>query len=128
MTRDNGFNFGGGSTIDTTFVLFFLSLELGRSTDVFAFDTFLMAITTVMFAVLPYFLPSTAEPPAFSRWIAGRAIIAMFGLFLGVGFQRAIGTVLPETMSFLPMTCLIVAAMASCYFQFYGMMKLRLVK
>lgn len=128
MTRENELNFGGSSTIDTTFVLFFLSLELGRSTSLFAVDTVLMGITGLIIAVLPYFLPSTTERPAFSLWIAGRGTIALFGLLLGVGFQRAVGSVLPETLSFLPMTCLIVAAMASCYFQFYGMMKLRLVK
>ncbi len=128
MTRDNEMNFGGSCSIDTTFVLFFLAIELGRSADFFAFDTLLMAITTLMFAVLPYFVPSTVEPPAFGQWLVGRGVIALFGVFLGVGFQKAIGTILPDTLSLLPMTCLIVAAIASCYFQFYGLMKLRLAK
>lgn len=120
MTRDNKFNFGGGFAIDTAFVLFFLALELGRSASFFSFDTLLMSITMLMLLVLPYFLPSDAEPPAFNRWLTGRSVVAVVGLFLG--------TMLPASLEFLPMTFLIIAAMVSCYVQFYSLFKLRLAK
>jgi hypothetical protein len=128
MTRNNGINFGGSFSIDTTFVLFFLALELGRSTDFFAFDTLLMSITTLMVLVLPYFLPSESEPPSFGTWLGGRGIIAAFGVLLGLAFQKSVGVLVPEAFKFVPMTGLIIAAMISCYVQFYGLMKLRPVK
>lgn len=120
MTRDNKFKFGSGFAIDTTIVLFFLALELGRSASFFALDTLLMSITMLMLLVLPYFLPSDAEPPVFSRWIAVRSVVAIFGL--------SIGAVLPASLEFMPMTFLILAAMVSCYVQFYSLFKLRLAK
>ena len=120
MTRENKFNFGGSFAIDTTFVLFFLALELGRSASFFAFDTLLMSITLLMLLVLPYFLPSDTEPPAFNRWLTGRSVVAVVGLFLGA--------MLPASLEFLPMTFLIIAAMVSCYVQFYSLFKLRLAK
>jgi hypothetical protein len=43
-------------------------------------------------------------------------------------FRQALGTVLPETLSSLPMTLLIVTAMISCYAQFYSFFKFRLAK
>ncbi|MBK7934320.1 MAG: hypothetical protein IPK01_12700 [Acidobacteria bacterium] len=120
MTRDNKINFGGSFAIDTTFVLFFLTLELGRSASVFGFDTLLLSITTMMMLVLPYFLPSGAEPPAFAPWLAFRGLIAAVGVGLGV--------MLPLSLGFMPMTFLIIAAMISCYVQFYSLFKLRLAK
>lgn len=120
MIRDNKIKFGSSFAIDTTFVLFFLTLELGRSASFFAFDTLLMSLTMLMLLVLPYFLPSDSEPPAFSRWVAVRSVVAVFGLSLGA--------VLPSSFEFLPMTFLIVAAMVSCYVQFYSLFKLRLAK
>ena len=120
MTRDNKINFGGSFAIDTTFVLFFLTLELGRSATSFGFDTLLLSITTLMILVLPYFLPSDAEPPAFAPWLAFRGLIGLVGVGLGV--------MLPASLGFMPMTFLIIAATVSCYVQFYSLFKLRLAK
>lgn len=120
MTRENRINFGGSFAIDTTFVLFFLTLELGRSSTAFGFDTLLLSITTLMMLVLPYFLPSDAEPPAFAPWLALRGLIALIGVGLGV--------MLPSSLGFIPMTFLIITAMISCYVQFYSLFKLRLAK
>ena len=128
MTRNNGTNSGVGFLIDTTFVLFFLALELGRSADIFAFDTLLMSITLLMVLVLPYILPSEVEPPSFAGWLGGRSVIAAFGILLGFVFRQSMGVLLPETLKFVPMTGLVIAAMISCYIQFYGLMKLRLAK
>ena len=128
MTRINGLNIGRSFSIDTTFVLFFLAMEFGQSTQVFAFDTLLMSITMLMVLVLPYFLPSDAEPPAFTLWLAGRSAITVVGITAGLAFRQSIGVLVPETLKMLPMTMLIISAMTSCYIQFYGLLKLRLVK
>ena len=61
-------------------------------------------------------------------WILGRSAITVFAVLLGVLFKQSVGVFLPETFRFLPMTLLIVAAMLSCYIQFYGFLKLRFVK
>ena len=64
-----------GFAIDTTFVLFFLAVELGRSFSFQALDSVLTAITLLALLVLPYFLPS-GEKPGFANWLLGRAFIA----------------------------------------------------
>ena len=128
MTRDNGSNAGTIFSIDTTFVLFFMALEFGQSAQIFAFDTLLTSITMLMILVLPYFLPSEAEPPSFSRWLAGRIVIMAVGLAARLAFHQNINVLLPKTLKFVPITLLIVSAMTSCYIQFYGLLKLRLAK
>lgn len=120
--------FAGMAGIDTTFVLFFLALEYGRAVQMFSMDGALMAITMVMVLVLPYFLPSQYEMPSIGNWLIGRGAIAVLGLVLGLAFRQSIGVVVPDTLRYMPMTFLILASMVSCYIQFYGLMKLRLVK
>ena len=132
MTRyaDAGTETAGnkGFAVETTFVLFFLAIELGQSFSLFALDSLLLAATLLMIAVLPYFLYSSEEKPRFGNWLFGRILIAGFALLLGVAFKQTLGVVLPETFRFLPMTLLIATAMISCYIQFYGFLKLRPVK
>lgn len=113
--------------IDTTFVLFFLAVEFGQTLGSFAFDTVLLAVTLIMMLILPYFLPSE-EKPSFGNWVLGRTFIALFAVILGIMFRQTLGTVLPETFRFIPMTLLIVTAMLSCYIQYYGLLKIRLAK
>ena len=113
--------------IETTFVLFFLAVEFGRSFSGLTLDGVFLALTLLMVAVLPYFLPSN-EKPGFGSWILGRSSIAVFAILLGVLFKQSLGVVLPDTFRFLPMTLLIVTAMLSCYIQFYSFLKLRLAK
>lgn len=117
-----------GFAVETTFVLFFLAIELGQSFSFYALDSLLLAATLLMMLVLPYFLYSNEEKPRFSNWLFGRSLIAGFALLLGVAFKQTLGVVLPETFRFLPMTMLIATAMISCYIQFYGFLKLRPVK
>jgi len=114
-------------TIDTTFVLFFLAIEFGQTLTSFGLDTIFLALTLGSIAVLPYFLPMNNKPK-FGSWLVGRGLITGLAVLLGVAFKQSLGVVLPETFRFLPMTLLIVTAMASCYFQFYGFLKLRFVK
>lgn len=118
---------GKSFAIDTTFVLFFLAVEFGQSLGSFAFDSVLLSITLLMMLILPYFLPSE-EKPSFGNWVLGRTFIALFATILGIIFRQTLGTVLPETFRFIPMTLLIVTAMLSCYIQYYGLLKIRLAK
>ena len=115
-----GFGIYGMTGIDTAFVLFFLALEYGRGMRIFSLDAILMAVTMAMVLVLPYFLPSRYERPTIGNWLARRGALMMAGILLGV--------TLPESARFMPMIFLILASMASCYIQFYGMMRLRLAK
>lgn len=116
-----------GFVVETTFVLFFLAVEFGRTLTRVSFDNFLMAFTLLMVIVLPYFL-SNDEKPGFGSWVFGRTLIAGFAILLGALFNQTLGVVLPEAFKFLPLTLLIVTAMLSCYIQFYGFLRLRLAK
>jgi len=114
-------------SVDTSFVLFFLAVEFGRTFFSLSLDNIFIFFTLLMVAVLPYFLLSE-EKPNFLNWLLGRSVIAGFAILLGVMFKQSLGVVLPETFRFLPMTLLIVTAMLCCYIQFYSFFKLRLAK
>jgi hypothetical protein len=114
--------------IDTTFVLFFLAVDFGQSVFSFGLDGLFSGLTLLMLIVVPYFLHSDSEKPAFGNWLLGRILIAFFAVGLGMMFKQTLGVVLPETFRFLPMTLLIASAMISCYIQFYGIMKFRLAR
>lgn len=116
-----------GFAVDTSFVLFFLAVEFGRTFFSLSLDNIFMFATLLTVAVLPYFLASD-EKPNFLHWVFGRSLIAGFAILLGAMFNQTLGIVLPETFRYLPMTLLIVTAMFSCYVQFYGFFKLRLAK
>jgi hypothetical protein len=115
------------SIVDTTFVLFFLALEFGRTFFALTLDNIFLFVTLLTIVALPYFLLSGAKPQ-FSGWFFGRTLIAAFGMLMGMIFQKSFGVILPETFKFLPMTFLIVTAMLSCYIQFYSFLRLRLAK
>lgn len=117
-----------GFTMDTTFVLFFLGVELGQSESFLGLDTMFIGLTLGVVMALPYFLNDSDNKPLFGEWILGRGLIAVFAVVLGVMFRQALGTVLPETLGSLPMTLLIITAMISCYVQFYSFFKFRLAK
>lgn len=118
--QKTGLGFWGQSGIDTAIVLLFLGVEYGRSMQILSADALLMACTMAMVLVLPYFLPSRFEKPTFALWLARRVAVMMTGILLGLA--------LPASVSFMPMTLLILASMASCYIQFYGLMRLHLAK
>ncbi len=112
-------------SIDTTFVLFFLAIDLGQNLSVVAFDTIFLGITLLAVVVLPYFIQSD-EKPEFGNWLLGRGLIVTFAIMLGLMFRQTLGVVLPESFRYLPFTLLIVTAMLSCYIQFYSFFRLRL--
>ena len=114
--------------IDTTFVLFFLAVDLGQSILNYNFGTALSLMTLLMLIVLPYFLYERSVKPQFGSWAVGRAAIALFAMIFGVAYGQAIGSVLPDSFRTVPFTLLIVAAMISCYMQFYDIIKVRLAK
>jgi hypothetical protein len=114
--------------LDTTFVLFFLSMDLGQSLLAFGFDSALSGITLGLLVVLPYYLPYSGEKPEFKGWILGRVLILIFALSMGIMFNQALGVVLPASLGYLPMTLLIVAAFISCMIQLYGIMRFRLAR
>lgn len=119
---------GGAFAVDTTFVLFFLAVEFGRTLFVPAFDTALMAISIAAVMILPFYLIPEDDRPHFRKWVLGRGIIASFATALGIAFSQSLGVLVPELFRFLPMTLLIVTAFASCCMQFYGFSRFRLAR
>lgn len=116
------------SVADTTFVLFFLGLEIGRTIQNLTFDAFLLFVTMLMVLVLPFYLLSCDDRPDMAKWLTGRGFIAALGISIGAVLSRAYGSLLPEAFRFLPLTLLIMAAMTSCFVQFYALMRLRPAK
>ncbi len=114
--------------IDTTFVLFFLAVDIGMSVLAADFGTLLAVATLAMFVVFPYLLPFNGERPAFGGWVTGRLAIAGVALVAGILFSQGVGTIFPEVFKFLPLTLLMVAAIVSCSVQFYGIMRFRLAR
>lgn len=113
---------------DTTFVLFFLAVEYGRNLQLFSIDGAVMGTTMMMVMVLPYFLPTSSARSRFGYWVAGRTVITLFGMLFGLVLGYSTGSVLPDGVAYLPLMLLILAALVSCYIQFYSLLKLRPVK
>ena len=120
--------FSRSLSIDTTFVLFFLGLESGRTLAYLTLDSVLIFVTMAVVMTLPYYLLSCESRPSFARWLVGRSIVGALAITIGAVLAPLYGTLLPESFRFVPLTLLILAAMTSCFFQFYGLMRLRLVK
>lgn len=114
--------------LDTTFVLFFLALDMGQGWLTLGLDGILAATTLAGFIALPYVLPFSNNKPAFGEWILGRTVVAAAGVTLGLMLNQSIGVLLPEAVRFVPMSLLIVAAIICCYVRIYGIMKNRLAR
>jgi hypothetical protein len=115
-------------TLDTTFVLFFLAMDLGLSAISWDLTSALSLATLGVFLLVPYFLPFSGVNRNFGRWLAGRIIVAVTGGCLGLMFGQAVGVLFPEAFRFVPMTLLIVAAIICCNVQIYGILKNRLAR
>src|SRR5688572_28801893 len=89
-------------SVDTSFVLFFLAVDVGQSVLAFRVDTAVSALTLLLLLVLPYFMPTESQRPDFSTWLVGRALLMGFAIGLGMMFQQAVGGVLPEMFRYLP--------------------------
>lgn len=115
-------------TLDTTFVLFFLAMEMAQTSFRLGIESTLSVVTLIAFVVLPYFLPLMGEKIEFARWITGRILVAGMGVVFGLVLSQATGTLLPDTFRFVPMSLLIVAAIICCNIQIYGILKNRLAR
>jgi hypothetical protein len=111
---------------DTTFVLFFLSMDLGQR-GFFSVDGIVMAVALFAVMLMPYLL-ETGEEVSFGRWAAERSVIAGFGVFAGLAFSASVGTLFPETLESLPFTLLIMAAMVSCFLTFSSLLGFRVFR
>jgi hypothetical protein len=114
------------STIDTSYVLFFLALEFGNGLNGFSLDNLALGITLIAVLVLPFWL--NKERTNISEWVLVRGIVAILAIGLGVVFHQNLGTNIPEIYGYLPMTFVLISGMLSVYFQFYSFLKLRIVK
>jgi hypothetical protein len=112
--------------IDTTFVLFFLAMELGGDINSLNLGTILSILTIGMFVVLPYFLPFAGEKPEFTGWVLGRVFITIVGLIGGLAIHFGAGTVFPESAEFLPMTLLIISGIFCAGLQIRDIIRVRL--
>ncbi len=104
---------------DTGVVLFFLAVEIGRTAGFSSLESSMMLLTAAALLVLPFFV-ANENKVRLGDWIIIRAVIGLTG--------GLIGAFLPDPFKPLPMTFLILAAMVSCYIQFYGLVRLRPVK
>lgn len=114
--------------MDTTFVLFFLAMDIGVTAGTFGFELILSILTLSMFAAAPYLLPFAGEKPEFRGWLIGRIFIATVAVLAGFAIQNAAGIVLPGNVRYVPMTLLIVAGIFCAYTQIYATMKVRLAR
>ena len=115
-----------GFAVDTTFVLFFLALDLGSGIYGPGVDAALSILTIATFVVLPYLLPFSGEKPEFAGWAVGRLCIAGIGVIAGMGIQTASGTIFPEFVRFVPMLLLIVSGIFCAAVQIRGTIRVRL--
>jgi hypothetical protein len=113
-------------TLDTTFVLFFLAMDLGQTSIGLDLVSVVSVITLAAFVVLPYLLPFENERGGFARWLAGRSMVAATGVMFGLVLNQAVGTLLPDTFRYVPMSLLIVAAIICCNIKIYAILKNRL--
>ena len=114
------------TAMDTTFVLFFLAMDLGTSIRSMGIDVLITAMAAVAFIILPYFLLLGTDKPEFSGWAIGRVFIAVIGFIAGITWAFSVGTVLPDTFRYLPMTFLILAGIFCASVQICGILKFRL--
>jgi len=118
----------GRFVMDTTFVLFFLAMDIGGSIGSLGLDGVISALTLGMFVVLPYFLPFSGEKPDFRGWMAGRLLISAVAILAGSALNASAGTILPEATRYVPMTLLITSAIFCTYSQIYGIIRVRLAR
>jgi hypothetical protein len=111
--------------VDTTFVLFFLAVDLGQTVGDLGIDAVFSLATVLMLLVIPYFLPFSGERPVFRNWLLGRASIAVFAVIIGAIFYRSLGGMVPEAFGYLPMTLVIITAIFSAYIQFCAILGFR---
>ena len=111
---------------DTTFVLFFLAMDLAGSNSGLCVDSFPSVLPIGIFAVFPFLLPFDGEKPEFWGWLMGRLSIAAIGALSGLAISASAGVFLPETVKFVPFTLLIISGIFCAFTQLRVIMKVRL--
>ena len=111
---------------DTTFVLFFLAMDLAGSFAGVGFDSLLSVLTIGIFAVVPYLLPFDGEKPEFWGWLIGRLSIAAIAVISGMAISTSAGVFLPETVKYVPFTLLIISGIFCAFTQLRVIIKVRL--
>lgn len=111
---------------DTTFVLFFLAMDLAGSISGIGLDTLLSVLTIGLFVVLPYLLPFGGEKPEFWNWFFGRLSISAIGVISGLATAASAGSFLPEALKYVPFTLLLISGIFCTFTQLRGIMKVRL--
>lgn len=109
---------------DTSFVLFFLSMEIGRMGSFFTLDGILMVGALAAVMTMPFLLTG-GDNTGFGNWLAGRSVIAGFGVVTGIAYAAGTGTLLPEFFSFVPFMLLIIASMISVFMTFSSLLGFR---
>jgi len=117
-------NSKNGLFVETTFVLFFLSLDFGQNLFAISADGIFLGVTVVAIAVLPYYLPS-ANNQRFADWIKCRGAIVLPGIFLGTIFNGMVGSVLPEVLRFAPLALALFTGVAACIAMFGGVLRFK---
>lgn len=110
----------GAVEFDTSFVLFFLSMDIA-SKGLLSLEGLLMTPALIAVLLVPYLLVAGSDV-SFGHWAAGRSVIAGFGLAIGLAFGAAVGTILPDALSPLPFTFLIMACMATVFLSFASLL------
>ena len=111
---------------DTTFVLFFLAMDLVGSFSGLGLDLLLSLVTIGLFAVMPYLLSFEGERPEFWGWLTGRLSIGVTGAISGLAISASAGVFLPETFKYVPFTLLIISGIFCAFTQLRVIMKVRL--
>jgi len=122
MTKGN-FGTGSRALLETTFVLFFLSVDFGQNLGSFGLDTALLGITVVAVAFLPFYLPS-ADTTNGTTWVTGRSAITLFGVVCGIGFGQLVGGLVPEVLRLTPLVLATVAGVVACMVMLSGVLRL----
>ena len=117
----------GRGVVETTFVLFFLSLDFGQNLTRGTADSVFLGATIIVVATLPYFLPTAGES-RFMEWLTGRSAIVLFGLVIGLMYRQVVGVLLPEIFTFVPIAMAMIAGIFSCYLMFSNYLRLGFVK
>ena len=113
--------------MDTTFVLFFLAMDMGQNLVNISSYMVFTTIALLAIAILPYFLV-IAEKDKLGTFLLKRWAIVGLAILFGAIFKQSLGVVFPKNFGFLPFTFLLVTALLSCFIQFYSFFRLRLSK
>ena len=127
VTAPNAGAEGGFFAFDTTLVLFFLAVDLGQTGFQLDLGSSLSGLSVITVAAAPYAMFGD-EKPHFWTWLGSRLILAGFGVLGGVLMSGSVGTLLPESARFVPITLLILAAFLRFCLQFYGILRVRLAR